>query len=269
MNTGHKNVKRIHAAAVLSGCVAVAGFGLAAGTAHADDDHCSSATGCYKRTGDALAPRRLGVARFARYGMGPGGLARVPREMPSQSFRRMPRLDCRGNGSRSFARSDRIPPMPPICVDVPVNQIGYTPPDYDPADSTMLTRPNSRPRTPLCPNLFRYLGTPAGVPCRTRQQATKKPHDQAQPTCGNSPPPTRWPSSGLSPATSPRSISRQQQTRPVVRGRSCCTGYADEVVDYSRHAPADLGRLRPRTHIRERNGCRCAPRARHLRPGCR
>ncbi len=48
--------KRIIAAALLSGAVAVAGLGLGAGTAQADPDHCSTRSGCYKGPGMRWCP---------------------------------------------------------------------------------------------------------------------------------------------------------------------------------------------------------------------
>ncbi len=59
MYTTH-NVKRVLncvlAGALLSAGVAVAGVGPAAGTAHADDDHCSSRSGCYHGPGMRWCP---------------------------------------------------------------------------------------------------------------------------------------------------------------------------------------------------------------------
>ena len=55
MNTT-RTVKRIIAGALLSGCVAVGGLGLTTGTAQADNDHCSTRSGCYKGPGMRWCP---------------------------------------------------------------------------------------------------------------------------------------------------------------------------------------------------------------------
>jgi len=55
MNATHP-LKRVIAGGLLSGGVAVAGVGLAADTAHADGDHCSTRSGCYKGPGMRWCP---------------------------------------------------------------------------------------------------------------------------------------------------------------------------------------------------------------------
>ena len=55
MNIPH-SLTLIIAGALISGGVAVAGFGLIAGAAQADPDHCSTRTGCYKGPGMRWCP---------------------------------------------------------------------------------------------------------------------------------------------------------------------------------------------------------------------
>jgi hypothetical protein len=51
-----RSLARIVAGALASGGVAMAAFGLAAGSAQADPDHCSTRTGCYKGPGMRWCP---------------------------------------------------------------------------------------------------------------------------------------------------------------------------------------------------------------------